>query len=119
PEELKALGRDIFDYFGLGCRSVSKIYIPKGYDIAVFFQAIESYSTIRDHFKYNNNYDYNKSIYLINKDKHYDNGFLLLKEDEALASPLSVLYYEEYDDISAVATKINAQKEVIQCAVSI
>lgn len=118
-EELAALGSDIFDYFGLGCRSVSKIYVPKGYNISTLFQAMESYSAIRDHFKYSNNYDYNKSIYLINRDKHYDNGFLLLKEDEALASPLAVLHYEEYEDIQTVAAKINAVKEAIQCAISI
>lgn len=118
PQELTALGSDIFDYFGLGCRSVSKLYIPKNYPIANFFEAIEQFSPIREHFKYNNNYDYNKSIYLINKDKHYDNGFLLLKEDNALSSPLAVVFYEEYNDIDQLTAAIEEQKDNIQCVVS-
>lgn len=117
-EELVGLGHDIFNYFGLGCRSVSKLYFPKDYPIATFFEAIEQFSPIRDHFKYNNNYDYNKSIYLINKDKHYDNGFLLLKEDTNLSSPLAVLFYEEYTDIKELESKLDEQKEGIQCVVS-
>lgn len=116
-EELEQLGRDIFDFFGLGCRSVSKIYLPQGYDITVLFEAIESYSSIRDHFKYNNNYDYNKSIYLINNEKHFDNGFLLLKEDTALASPLAVLFYEVYEDLGEVEVKMHRQRDAIQCVV--
>lgn len=117
-EQLTALGNDIFDYFGLGCRSVSKLYIPQDYPIANFFEAIEKFSPIKEHFKYNNNYDYNKSIYLINKDKHYDNGFLLLKEDSNLASPLAVVFYEEYDDIQKLEETINQQKDNIQCVVT-
>ncbi len=116
-EELTRLGEDIFDYFGLGCRSISKIYLPKGYNISLFFEAIEDKNSLGDHFKYRNNYDYNKSIYLINKNKHYDNGFLLLKEDPSLASPLAVLHYEEYDDLKNVITEINKEKESIQCVV--
>lgn len=117
-DELKALGNDIFDYFGLGCRSVSKVFIPKDYNMATFFEAMESFSTIKDHFKYNNNYDYNKSIYLINKDKHFDNGFLLLKEDKAISSPLAVVFYEEYETTKEVETTLNAEHENIQCVVS-
>src|SRR5690606_14915371 len=116
-EELAQLGNDIFDYFGLGCRSISKLYIPVGYDIHLFFEAIEDKKALKDHFKYNNNYDYNKSIYLINKNQHYDNGFLLLKEDPSLASPLAVLHYEEYQDIKDVENSINQDKEFIQCVV--
>lgn len=118
PAELAELGNDIFDYFGLGCRSVSKIFIPKDYAISTFFEAIESFSSINTHYKYNNNYDYNKSIYLINGDKHYDNGFLLLKEDKNIASPLAVLYYEEYDSLAAVLGQIEIEKDSIQCIVS-
>src|SRR5690606_41344763 len=91
--------------------SVSKLYLPKGYEISTFFEAIESYSAIRDHYKYTNNYDYNKSIYLINKDKHFDNGFLLLKEDKAISSPLAVLFYEEYADLSEVESHIHEQQD--------
>jgi len=117
-EDIQNLGNDIFDYFGLGCRNVSKIYFPKGYDIANFYEGIESFQPIINHFKYNNNYDYNKSIYLVNAAKHFDNGFLLLKEDESLTSPLAVLFYEEYEQLQALEDKLKNQSENIQCVIS-
>ena len=117
-EELVALGHDIFDYFGLGCRSVSKIFIPEGYDIAKLLDNLESFHPIKDHSKYNNNYDFNKSIYLINKNKHFDNGFLLLKEDESLASPLAVVHFEYYKSMEEVEKYIIAHKDEIQCITS-
>jgi len=116
-QELHALGYDIFDYFGLGCRSVSKVYFPKDFPVARFFEAIEHFHPVRDHFKYGNNYDYNKSIYLINGEKHFDNGFLLLKEDERLSSPLSVVFYEEYTNQDELLHKLHAQADKIQCLV--
>ncbi|WP_324760086.1 acyl-CoA reductase [Sphingobacterium thalpophilum] len=118
PEQLRDLGHDIFDYFGLGCRSVSKIFIPKDYAVSQLFEGIADFKMISEHFKYNNNYDYNKSIYLINGDKHYDNGFLLLKEDTRTASPLAVLYYEEYNSLSELENELNTQQQAIQCVVS-
>lgn len=117
-ESMAALGHDLFDYFGLGCRNVSKVFIPEGYEIKNFFEPVESFQPIVNHFKYNNNYDYNKSIYLVNQVKHYDNGFLLMKEDTGLSSPLAVLYYEEYKELSAVAEALKAQRDQIQCVVS-
>ncbi|CAH0152483.1 MULTISPECIES: acyl-CoA reductase [unclassified Pedobacter] len=117
-EDIQKLGADIFDYFGLGCRNVSKIYFPKGYDIANFYEGVESFQPIINHFKYNNNYDYNKSIYLVNAAKHFDNGFLLLKEDERLTSPLAVLFYEEYEQLQALEDKLKNQSENIQCVIS-
>ncbi len=117
-DELANLGHDIFDYFGLGCRNVSKIYVPRGYDFKNFFEGIEAFKPIIDHHKYNNNYDYNKSIFLVNLDKHLDNGFLLLKEDERLASPLAVLYYQEYDDVRMLEQELIEKADEIQCIVS-
>ncbi|MFC3559565.1 acyl-CoA reductase [Pedobacter jamesrossensis] len=117
-EDIQNLGADIFDYFGLGCRNVSKIYFPEGYDIAKFYEGIESYQPIINHFKYNNNYDYNKSIYLVNAAKHFDNGFLLLKEDESLTSPLAVLFYEEYKNLADVEDKLEAKSDQIQCVIT-
>ncbi|MGO1243815.1 MAG: acyl-CoA reductase [Sphingobacterium sp.] len=114
-EQLQGLGNDIFDYFGLGCRSVSKLFIPKNYPINIFFEAIESFKEVSNHFKYANNYDYNKSIYLINGETHYDNGFLLLKSDERNASPLAVIFYQEYDSQQELAEQLNAQSDKIQC----
>lgn len=117
-EELAQLGHDIFDYFGLGCRNVSKLYIPEDYDIKNFFEPIEGFKDIINHFKYNNNYDYNKSIYLVNLKHHYDNGFLLLTEGESLSSPLAVLYYETYTNLEQVEELLKAKAEDIQCVIS-
>lgn len=117
-EELRLLGHDIFDYFGLGCRSVSKLYIPEHYDIKNFFEPIEPFNDIINHFKYNNNYDYNKSIYLVNLKEHYDNGFLLLTKAEGLSSPLAVLYYETYTNIEELEDQLRSQAQAIQCVVS-
>lgn len=116
-EQLCLLGQDIFDYYGLGCRNVSKLFVPADYNFTAFFEAIETYKSIADHHKYNNNYDYNKSIYLINNDKHYDNGFLLVKKDDRLASPLAVLYYEEYTNKQQLETRIKETANQIQCVV--
>lgn len=117
-EQLHSLGKDIFGYFGLGCRNVSKMLVPQGYDFVPFFEAIEPHYTISQHYKYHNNYDYNKAIYLVNRDKHFDNGFLLLKEDARLASPLAVVFYEEYADLAAAQQTLTDLKDQIQCVVS-
>ena len=117
-EQLFKLGHDIFAYFGLGCRNVSKLLVPQDYNFNLFFESIEVYNDIINHHKYNNNYFYNKSIYLVNSDKHLDNNFLLLKEDTRLASPLAVMYFEYYDDLAAVESKLNSDAEYIQCVVS-
>ncbi len=117
-EQLYKLGHDIFDYFGLGCRNVSKMFVPKGYDFTKFFETIEPYHNIIHHHKYNNNYDYNKSIYLVNRDPHLDNGFLILKEDKSLTSPLAVLFFEYYDDLASVQVSLALESQNIQCIVS-
>ncbi len=117
-EDFIALGKDIFSYYGLGCRNVSKLYVPKEYDFIPFFEAIEEYNPIINHQKYNNNYDYNKSIYLVNKVQHLDNGFLLVTPNESLSSPLSVVYYEEYEHTSELEKTLEQRKEEIQVVVS-
>lgn len=116
--DIQLLGHDIFDYYGLGCRNVSKIYLPEGYEIKNFFEPIQDFHPVINHFKYNNNYDFNKSVYLVNTVQHFDNGFLLLKEDEGLSSPLAVLYFEYYKSPEALQEKLNAKKEDIQCIVT-
>jgi hypothetical protein len=117
-EELKELGQDIFNYYGLGCRNVSKLFVPKDYVFNHFFESIEEFSPIINHHKYNNNYDYNKSIFLVNKNQHFDNGFLLVAKDERMFSPLAVIYYEEYNFLNEVIEKVNAKAEEIQVVVS-
>jgi hypothetical protein len=117
-EQLHELGHDIFDYYGLGCRNVSKILVPDGYNFNFFFESIQDYEHIIHHHKYNNNYDYNKSIYLVNRDEHLDNGFLLVKKDDRFTSPLAVLFYSNYADMAAVEQLINYNSDKIQCVVS-
>lgn len=116
--DLHLLGKDIFDFFGLGCRNVSKLFVPKDYDFTAFFESIEPYNNIVNHHKYCNNYDYNKSVYLINSEKHFDNGFLLVKKDDRLASPLAVIFYEEFETLSSAEEKIRGLSDNIQCIVT-
>ncbi|WP_282160627.1 acyl-CoA reductase [Ulvibacterium marinum] len=118
PEQLKALGEDIFRYYGLGCRSVSKIFVPMDYDFDVFFTAIYPYKDIINHQKYANNYDYNKAVYLMSEFKILDNGFLMLKEDESYASPIASLFYERYASLKDIEVKLEQDKHKIQCVVS-
>lgn len=118
-EDLFNLGCDIFTYFGLGCRNVSKIFVPVGYRFDEFFNAIEPYHSLINHHKYLNNYEYNKAIYLVNKIKFFDNGFLMLVLNESFVSPISVIYFEEYDSISSVRQIIDLNLDKIQCIVSV
>jgi hypothetical protein len=117
-EDFLNLGRDITDYFGLGCRNISKIYVPENYDFTKFYDAIEPLGDIFYHNKYKNNYDYNKSIYLVNMMPHFDNGFMILAPSENLVSPISVSFYEEYRNEEDLKAKIEANKDKIQCVVS-
>lgn len=115
--DLANLGNDIFQYFGLGCRNISKLLVPPNYDFTSFFEAIDYWNTIQMHHKYNNNYDYNKSVYLVNREPHFDNGFLLLKKSDALVSPLSVVFYEEYESEKQLNAMLENSAEKIQCVV--
>jgi hypothetical protein len=96
PEQLTDLGKDVFTYFGLGCRNVSKVFVPEGYDFTRLLKLWDSYHDVFLHHKYANNYDYNKSILLVNRTHFLDNGFVLITENSGLVSPISVLYYETY-----------------------
>ena len=116
--ELTALGEDIFRYFGLGCRNVSKLFIPKGYSFVPFFEAIFAYQDVIHYEKYANNYDYNKAVFLMSNFKLLDNGFLTIKEDASHASPISSVFYEYYDDLPALQTKLDSENELLQCIVS-
>ncbi len=116
--ELENLGEDIFRYFGLGCRSVSKIFIPKGYNFDNFFKAIYKYKNLINYTKYDNNYTYNKAVFLMSKFQLLENGFLMLKEDISYASPIAVLFYEYYDDLNKLKEKLIHDKDKIQVLVS-
>jgi len=117
--DLRNLGTDIFSYFGLGCRNVSKLFVPVNYNFDIFFESIFEFQDIINNNKYGNNYDYNRTVYLMKNDSSLlDNNFLLLKKDEAYSSPIGVLYYENYETIEDLAKKLEAEKEQIQCIVS-
>lgn len=117
-EQLTALGEDIFRYFGLGCRNVSKLFVPKGYSFVPFFESIFVYQDVIHYEKYANNYDYNKAVFLMSNFKLLDNGFLTLKEDQSHASPISSVFYEFYDDISELKTRLQSENELLQCIVT-
>ncbi len=117
-EELALLGEDIFRYFGLGCRSVSKLFVPKNYNFDSFFKAIFKYSDVINYKKYQNNYDYNKAVYLMSQFKLIENGFLMLKEDPNYASPIATLFYEYYDDLGTLNMKLALDADKIQCVVT-
>ncbi|SFS35153.1 acyl-CoA reductase [Lutibacter maritimus] len=117
-EELALLGEDIFQYFGLGCRSVSKLFVPKNYNFDMLFKAIYKFNNIINYKKYENNYDYNKAVYIMSLFNILENGFVMLKEDKSYASPIATVFYEFYDDFDNLLNKLNTEKSDIQCVVS-
>lgn len=117
-EDLVNLGEDIFRYFGLGCRNVSKLFVPKGYSFEAFFKAVYEYKDVIFYEKYSNNYDYNKAVFLMSNFKLLDNEFLTLKEDTSHASPISSVFYEYYEGIADLQQRLSEEAEQIQCIVS-
>lgn len=117
-EDWQALGKDIFLYYGLGCRNVSKVFFSDSSQISDFLEGMGPQHQVMDHHKYLNNYDYNKSIYLINQEAHFDNGHLLLKESKDLVSPISVIYYEVYEGVENLEKQLLEVEGKIQCMVS-
>lgn len=116
-EDFDALGHDIFDYFGLGCRNVSHLLIPIGFDLNRFFEGIIGHSEVVNHHKYANNYDYNKAVYLLNQQQLLDNNFVLLRESNSLFSPLSMIHYQYYDRPEDVTSFIATHQDQIQAIV--
>lgn len=118
PDELAQLGHDIFDYFGLGCRNVSKVFLPEGYDINKLIEAIYNFHPIINHNKYANNYDYNKAVWLLNRENLLDNGFMLFKQDDdSFASPTGSLYFGYYGNESVLKDMLATRAEELQCIV--
>ena len=116
--DLDLLADDIFLYFGFGCRNVSKIYVPVGYDITVLFPHFEKYKWLHQHGKYMNNYDYNRTLLLLNKTPHLANEFIALVENESIPSPISTLHYQFWHDENVLNTLLKKNAEKIQCVVS-
>ncbi|MFN8257727.1 MAG: acyl-CoA reductase [Bacteroidales bacterium] len=116
--DMDGLADDLLIYFGLGCRNVSKLYIPENFDLKLIFEALYRYNNYLYHNKFYNNFTYNKSIYLMNKIRFWENGFIILKEDIAIASPISVVFFERYENIEIVKQKIALEKDFLQCVVA-
>jgi len=117
-DDLVNLGEDIFRYFGLGCRNVSKLFVPEDYNFEAFFKAIYEYNDVIYYEKYSNNYDYNKAVFLMSNFKLLDNEFLTLKEDTSYSSPISSVFYERYENIEHLKKQLEKDAGQIQCVVS-
>ena len=117
-EQLAALGKDVFTFYGKGCRNVTKLFVPEGYSFQFVLDVLSKhYTEIIHNSKYSNNYDYYKSIYLVNRAEHLDTGFLILIKNEGWGAPLSVLYYQEYKNEADLNALLDQSKEQIQCVV--
>ncbi len=116
-QDIENLSDDCFRYFGMGCRSVSKLYLPKDFELNRIFEGFLKHGDVVNHHKYANNYDYNRTIYLMNNVPFFDNNSFLLKEDESIHAPLSVIYYEYYSNSEELNSKINPLKEQLQVIV--
>ncbi|MGB0837643.1 MAG: acyl-CoA reductase [Flavobacteriaceae bacterium] len=117
-EELRALGEDIFRYFGLGCRNVSKLYVPENYNFDPFFQAMYHFKDLTKNQRYMNNFDYNKAVFLMSESENMlENGFMLLKEDTNFSSPIACLFFEHYKDEESLKKELLEQNDRIQCKV--
>ena len=117
-DQLAQLSNDIFRYYGLGCRNVSKLFVPKEYNFESFFKAMYSWHPIINGAKYANNYDYNKAVYLMSEFDMLENGFLMIKEDTSYSSPIATVFYEHYETIDSLKNKLEIDSEKIQCIVS-
>lgn len=117
-EQLEKLADDVFIYFGLGCRNVSKIFVPENYDLDHLFRAFYNYKWVVNNNKYGNNYDYHRTLYMLNKDEIIENGFLLVKEDLGLSSPMAALFIERYKAPEQVKERLRQDAANIQAVVS-
>lgn len=114
PEELELLSDDVHQFFGMGCRNVTKLYVPAGYDFVPLLRAFDKYKYFADHHKFKNNYDYQLSIALLNNIFYMTNGSALLLENDAIFSAISQLNYSFYDDEKKVLESLKGNED-IQC----
>ncbi len=112
------LGRDIFTYYGMGCRNVSKLYVPEGYSFNTFFENITAYGELMQHNKYMNNFDYHQALYLLNRQPFLTNNFLIVIENNSLSSPVGVLHFEYYKNEAQLELLLEKVKDEVQCVVS-
>lgn len=118
-EELKALGNDISDFYGMGCRNVSKLFVPRGYDFIPLLQTLENFTHLVDNHKYVNNYEYHRSLFLLNGDAFYDNGIFLFQQNDKAAAPVGTVFYEFYDSEAELAERLQREEGDIQCTATL
>ncbi len=111
-EDLAALGEDIFSYFGLGCRNVTQVCVPEGYDFTPLLQQLERWKPLNDHNKYRNNYDYHLALYLLNRVPYLDNGVVLMVENALPFSAVSVLHYRYYQDLASLLLALEESADI-------
>jgi hypothetical protein len=114
-EQLQGLGDDIFSYFGLGCRNVSRLFLPAACDPSSLAGHWLRHAPLINHSRYANNYDFSKAVYLVNREAFTDAGFILLRENRAFSSPVAVLHYSYYEKEDAVKQEIEQNIDRIQC----
>lgn len=115
-DDLSKLSDDIHQYFGLGCRNVSKLFVPKGYDFVQLINSFNYYSYFADHHKYKNNFDYQLSLILLNNIYYMTNNATLITENAGTFSPISQLFFEYYDDIQKIQEQLKGNDD-LQCIV--
>jgi len=115
-EELEKLADDVYQFFGLGCRNVTKIYVPGKYDFKPLLGAFTKYNYLADHPKYRNNYDYNLAMQILGNKFYMTNGSIVLTEDASMFSPISQLNYQYYSDPSLLVSSLSDNPE-LQCIV--
>ncbi|MGN6802240.1 MAG: acyl-CoA reductase [Ginsengibacter sp.] len=115
-EDLSSLANDVYTYFGLGCRNVTKLYLPQGYDFEKLLNAFKKYNYFSDITKYRNNYDYNLALFIMNNKFYMTNESIILSENENVFSPVSVLHYSFYKDEKALLDELQNNQD-IQCIV--
>ena len=116
--DLELLSDDIFMYFGLGCRNVSKLFIPEDYDLNILKEKFKKYNHIVNHNKFYNNYNYQKIINTMNGELFIDGDYFLMKQSKEYAPPISVIYYDFYNEILEVQEAVKVNKNQIQCIVT-
>ncbi|MFT3946050.1 MAG: acyl-CoA reductase [Agriterribacter sp.] len=112
-EELLALSDDVYMYFGLGCRNVTKIYVPQHYDFIPLLEAFKKYDRVIENHKYKHNYDYHLAMHIINQKFYMTNGSIVLVEDNPVFSPISELHYQFYSNKDEIYQSLNPEE--IQC----
>lgn len=117
-EQLEGLADDIFLYYGMGCRNVSKVFVPADYNFTPLLEVLAQRKSIAENHKYFNNYEYNKAIFLVNGRNHFDTGNLLMVEDERIPSAVSVVHYDFYHDLPSLRNHLMLQRNEIQCVLS-